>query len=800
MAARTGTNRICRGLVVFRASPRRRGRTECFPITLALAGPARRRRRRRRGRRTQGARAARSRRPRDHRQSRPHRAELTRAGRGRRDRWDARLFAFGDCAGALLAFAATDDAGINAAVVVDARANGVLVNDAGDAARGDFITPAVHRAGAADGDGRLVRTRAELHRAHPRRARRCSSTPRYARAAATLGALRERVLAVVPTERRAAVMRHFAERDIDDLAGMPPGAIEHEVERAVDTLGGVRPERSRDAGLRVARQRARDVADALDDGAARRRRAFRRPCSTMTTEGDRRPGPLARRDRRRQRVRQGAGTRAARAARRLRRAFVQGSAQHAARRYDAGRRSRSARIRATRFAANATRRSRRCRPARASERRAHAGARSCARCGRTSTFDDIRGNVDTRLRKLRDGEYDAIVLAAAGLKRLGLAATHTVPFAADAIVPAVAQGALGDRDARRRRAHPAHCARCSTIRTTEVAVRAERAFLRTLRGGCQAPVGAHAAFDGDVLAPAARPSRPPTARAVLRGERRVLPSRRARAEAAARDAGRAAARTPAARRCSRRPTAPGIRARSRAHCSSAAHRQERPSRIAAALREARRRGRRGGRRPGRTRGAGRPHAERHPFPVLRRGAGDRDLSRGTCTGRVRSSPRWDRSRRPRRRKPAGRPTSWPPKPTSPHSSTPSRISFWSTRHERRRTPRLGQPAAPIARERRDARAGARNARQPRRPRAAAVRRRRRTTSCSRSARCPAFRGFRSTPPCANAASSTRLGVKAVLLFGIPDFKDAVATGNYDPNGVVQRRRASDQRPRCRTCW
>ncbi|HEV8022385.1 MAG TPA: NAD(P)-dependent oxidoreductase, partial [Candidatus Lustribacter sp.] len=55
--------------------------------------------------------------------------------------WIARLFAFGDCAGALLAFAATDDAGINAAVVVDAHKHGVLVNDAGDARRGDFITP-----------------------------------------------------------------------------------------------------------------------------------------------------------------------------------------------------------------------------------------------------------------------------------------------------------------------------------------------------------------------------------------------------------------------------------------------------------------------------------------------------------------------------------------------------------------------------------------------------------------------------------------------------------------------------------
>ncbi len=64
---------------------------------------------------------------------------------------------------------------------------------------------------------------------------------RYARAAATLGRLRERVQAVVPLERRAGVMQHFAARDIEELAAMPPGAVEHEVERAVDTLAGVVP-------------------------------------------------------------------------------------------------------------------------------------------------------------------------------------------------------------------------------------------------------------------------------------------------------------------------------------------------------------------------------------------------------------------------------------------------------------------------------------------------------------------------------------------------------------------------------
>jgi hydroxymethylbilane synthase len=113
-------------------------------------------------------------------------------------------------------------------------------------------------------------------------------------------------------------------------------------------------------------------------------------------------------------------------------------------------------------------------------------------------FDDIRGNVDTRLRKLRDGDYDAIILASAGMKRLDLRATYTVPFPVDVLVPAVAQGAL----AIEMRDGDPNAARIGGILGdphTDLAVRAERAFLRTLRGGCQAPVGAHATYDGTTL-------------------------------------------------------------------------------------------------------------------------------------------------------------------------------------------------------------------------------------------------------------------------------------------------------------
>jgi hydroxymethylbilane synthase len=100
---------------------------------------------------------------------------------------------------------------------------------------------------------------------------------------------------------------------------------------------------------------------------------------------------------------------------------------------------------------------------------------------------DIRGNVDTRLRKLRQGDYDAIVLAEAGLRRLGLADQITQILPLGLAMPAVGQGALGletrtdDPAARRAVAPLNHSA-------TEAAVTAERAMLEALRGGCLAPI------------------------------------------------------------------------------------------------------------------------------------------------------------------------------------------------------------------------------------------------------------------------------------------------------------------------
>jgi hydroxymethylbilane synthase len=100
---------------------------------------------------------------------------------------------------------------------------------------------------------------------------------------------------------------------------------------------------------------------------------------------------------------------------------------------------------------------------------------------------DLRGNVDTRLRKLDDGEYDAIVLAEAGLRRLGLAERITEVLPLSLMLPAVGQGALGI-EIRADDPQTAELLRPLNHDATFAAVRSERAMLAALHGGCLAPV------------------------------------------------------------------------------------------------------------------------------------------------------------------------------------------------------------------------------------------------------------------------------------------------------------------------
>lgn len=112
-------------------------------------------------------------------------------------------------------------------------------------------------------------------------------------------------------------------------------------------------------------------------------------------------------------------------------------------------------------------------------------------------ISDIRGNVDTRVRKLREGEADALVLARAGLQRLGLDAPHTV-ISSDMMLPAVGQGALAVA-AREDSPLRETIREALNHRPTEEAVRAERAMLRTLEGGCRVPVGALGIVEGNLV-------------------------------------------------------------------------------------------------------------------------------------------------------------------------------------------------------------------------------------------------------------------------------------------------------------
>lgn len=108
----------------------------------------------------------------------------------------------------------------------------------------------------------------------------------------------------------------------------------------------------------------------------------------------------------------------------------------------------------------------------------------------------LRGNVDTRLRKLDEGQYDAIVLAAAGLRRLGWADRITEMIPTDIMCPAVGQGALAIETRNDKGAAFQMAQRLDHFPTRQ-AVIAERALLRVLDGGCQVPVGAHATYDAD---------------------------------------------------------------------------------------------------------------------------------------------------------------------------------------------------------------------------------------------------------------------------------------------------------------
>ncbi|MFH1320140.1 MAG: hydroxymethylbilane synthase [Bacteroidota bacterium] len=115
-----------------------------------------------------------------------------------------------------------------------------------------------------------------------------------------------------------------------------------------------------------------------------------------------------------------------------------------------------------------------------------------------ASFMDIRGNIDTRIKKLDEGKYDAIILAAAGLIRLGKVFPDNAELSFEECIPAIGQGAIAlecridDNEAievLRKINHP----------ETEIAVTAERVFMRAIGGGCKFPMAAYGAIENDII-------------------------------------------------------------------------------------------------------------------------------------------------------------------------------------------------------------------------------------------------------------------------------------------------------------
>jgi hydroxymethylbilane synthase len=115
-----------------------------------------------------------------------------------------------------------------------------------------------------------------------------------------------------------------------------------------------------------------------------------------------------------------------------------------------------------------------------------------------ATFTDLRGNIDTRLKKLEEGQYDAIVLAAAGLKRLGKEIDTKAFLPVDTCIPAIGQGAIAI-ECRKDDEETIALLRTINNKDTETAILAERAFMKTVGGGCKFPLGAYATIQNETV-------------------------------------------------------------------------------------------------------------------------------------------------------------------------------------------------------------------------------------------------------------------------------------------------------------
>jgi len=392
--------------------------------------------------------------------------------------------------------AATDDGEVNARVVTDARAAHILVCDASDPGRGDFTMLANARVGE-------LTFAVDSGRSTPAFAKRLVREirerfdPRYDSAARTLARMRTYVMTVLPGDERAPVLRELAEMPIDELAAMDPVHAEHVVESVIERLRGQGTSEGTRAAVCATRASALALTQARLVAARLAQGGTATTLLTLTTTGDRvTDRPIA-----------AIGTDNV-WVKELEAALIDGRADYAVHSCKDLPGTLADGMQLVAITQREDPRDAFCSERFASfedlplgsvvgtsspRRRAQLRALRPDLC-----FEDIRGNVDTRLRKLRDGRYDAIVLAMAGLHRLGARATHTVPFPAETIVPAVAQGALAV-ETRTGASYAAHLRTACNDTRTELCVTAERAALRSLRAGCNAPLGIHARLEDGTM-------------------------------------------------------------------------------------------------------------------------------------------------------------------------------------------------------------------------------------------------------------------------------------------------------------
>ncbi len=404
---------------------------------------------------------------------------------------------------AALVVAATNDAQVNAQVVADARAAHALACDAVDPDRGDFTMAATQRIGeltiAVDSGGSSPAFSRRVARELAERL----GTP-YADAVRTLARMRKYVKDTFPAQERAPILAALAALPISELAGVPAAVVCATRQSALATI------QSRTVAARLAE---RGIATTL---------------LGVTTTGDRdQRTPIDRLGEANVFVKE-----LENALRERRADYAVHSAKDLA----------GSLVDDMRIVAISRRED--ARDAFCSERYPNleslppgsvVGTSSPRRQTQLAAlrpdlrYAALRGNVDTRLRKLAAGEYDAIVLAMAGLNRLRASAAHVVPFAIERVVPAVGQGALAIETRADDERLGSLLREAVNDLESELCVSCERAALRGMRAGCSAPLGVHAYLSAEKMIVEGAYAPQPGALARARIERRI--STTAQAEA-----------------------------------------------------------------------------------------------------------------------------------------------------------------------------------------------------------------------------------------------------------------------------